>query len=242
MNITPFNFNDFTISKISHYKIFHELKCDQDLYGKELYGNEDSSLKSYQHCLVLSFIRSFIPVGSRILDVGGGTSRISNLLQNEYECWIIDKFEGCGNGPITTPKGNFKIVKDYIGNFNTELPDYYFDLVFSVSVLEHVPEDENVWKRIRDDIRRVMIRNGYSIHCIDVTLRNGWVCSNGILWNIFKEEKTFNQKKSGGFKEIDNENDLFTLQRSDYDKNWKHLVGGKTYEEWGKTFSYNVLW
>ena len=132
MNVTPFSFGEFTYSRVPHYKVFHELGCDTQLYGKELVGDESCPIKSYQNMLVLAFIRSFVPKGSRIVDVGGGSSLILALLQNEYECWNIDKFEGCGNGPKQIPKGNFKVVQDYVGNFNPEIPDHYFDLVFSI--------------------------------------------------------------------------------------------------------------
>lgn len=53
-----------------------------------------------------------------------------------------------------------------MGEFSEELPENYFDMVFSVSVLEHVPIDwlENVIK----DIHRILKKGGISCHSIDV--------------------------------------------------------------------------
>ena len=240
MKVTPYNFGEFTYSRVQHYGLFHEMGCDQQLFRQDLVGDEWSSIKSYQNCLVLAFIRSFVPKGARILDVGGGKSLIVGLLQNEYECWNVDKFEGCGNGPKDIPQGNFKVVRDYMGDFSLEIPDHYFDLVFSISVLEHVPDNPLSWKRIREDMDRVLARKGYSLHCVDVTLRGGVICTNGILWELFNEEKTFNKRVD--FPELNGCKDLFVLSRREYDGHWKKYCGGRSYEEWGRTFSYNVLW
>ncbi|GAI29988.1 unnamed protein product, partial [marine sediment metagenome] len=133
------DFDDFTYSKKSHFALFKGY--DVELYGKSI-DPDACDLKAYQDLLVFSFIKENIPRGSRILDIGGGKSRILNYFKNNYECWNLDKLEGLGNGPVAVGSEGCRLVKDYIGCFNKELPDNYFDFVFSISALEHVPEDD----------------------------------------------------------------------------------------------------
>ena len=52
-------------------------------------------------------------------------------------------------------------------------PDGYFDFVFSISALEHVPDDNQDYLRdIWDDIDRILKPGGYSLHCLLVRRMN----------------------------------------------------------------------
>jgi ubiquinone/menaquinone biosynthesis C-methylase UbiE len=127
-------------------------------------GNCD--LKVYQDLLTFSFIKQNYDRPIKMLDVGGGTSRILEHFKKEHECWNIDKLEGVGNGPLgqDVQTEEIKFVFDYMGNFNKELPDNYFDLVFSISTLEHVPlNDTEAYGNILKDINRVLKPGSYSL-------------------------------------------------------------------------------
>lgn len=89
-----------------------------------------------------SFISANVPRGSRILEIGGGDSRILKHFARNYECWNLDPCEGLGIGPVNFSSPDYRIVYDYLGNGSAELPDHSFDLVFSISALEHTPEDQ----------------------------------------------------------------------------------------------------
>jgi hypothetical protein len=67
-------------------------------------------LKVYQDLFVYSFILENIPKGARILEVGGGESRIISCLKEDYEFWNLDKLEGQGQGP----KINYQNMKDFL--------------------------------------------------------------------------------------------------------------------------------
>jgi hypothetical protein len=73
---------------------------------------------------------------------GGGDSRVLKYFSNEYECWSADKCEGLAMDPSDFLPPHYRIVYDYVGSFNRELPDQYSDFVFSVSALKHTPEDQ----------------------------------------------------------------------------------------------------
>ena len=209
------------------------------LFGRRV-DIKDCDLKAYQDLHAFAFIKNNIPTGSKILEVGGGDSRILSFFQNTHECWNVDKFEGIGNGPIDVPNVNYRIVIDYIGNFNEEIPDNYFDLVFSISVLEHVDlNNTGVWDNILSDIDRILKPGGYSLHCIDIVMKGKESWTNAILHHIFKEKKTIN--KFIPLEDADIDPDLFVLSKKYYNKTWIHIIK-KPYEEFGRPASYNILW
>jgi ubiquinone/menaquinone biosynthesis C-methylase UbiE len=233
------DFSPFTYSKRSHLKLFADCNYDIQLSGNKLKPDR-CSLKQYQDLLVFSFIKQFIPEGSGLLDVGGGNSRIIKHFKKKYRCWNVDKLEGSGKGPKRIVKRGFRLVKDYMGNFNPELPDNYFDFVFSISALEHVPEqDPRLFKNILDDLNRVLKPGGYSLHCFDSLLKpdNLWV--NRLLIYIFENQRTFNRFIP--FEALRSAPDLFAMSERVYDRKWKHITR-QTYAEFGKPFSYNILW
>jgi SAM-dependent methyltransferase len=127
----------------------------------------EHSLKDIQDAFILSILKDV--KGKRILEVGGGTSRVAQLLAQNNDVWLIDGFEGKDGGPAAIPKlRNVKIVVGYMGQYLKELPDAYFDFVFSISVIEHV-----VAARYPDcfkDIARVLARGGQTIHAVDLYL------------------------------------------------------------------------
>jgi glycosyltransferase involved in cell wall biosynthesis len=222
-------FDDFVFSKKNHLALF----------GSRSPMGPDSDLKAYQDALVLNFILDNIPEGARLLEVGGGESRIIAAIENRYECWNIDKLEGLGNGPLAIrPKGH-RLIRDYMGNFNRELPANYFDLVFSISTLEHVPEDEATFRNICLDIDRVLKPGGYSLHCFDIIVRNDGVWTNRLLPFISGFFNTLHRFVP--LSELRAHPDLWGMSQLAYERGWAHVTK-KSYAEHGMPVSYNVLW
>ena len=121
-------------------------------------------LKSVQDAYAISKLMQV--TGCRIAEIGGGNSRVLDKIKNNNECWNIDKFEGEGLGPRDIKNiDNIKIVKSYIGDFSEELPEKYFDYVFSISVVEHVQENDLC--EFFKDIERILKPGGMSFHAID---------------------------------------------------------------------------
>ena len=187
--LTPETFDDFTFSKKKHFDMFIENNFDEELFGY-LVDPLNCDLKIYQDLFIYSFMKFNVPKGSKILDIGGGDSRILKYFKDDYECWNIDKLEGVGNGPTDIDTSGFRLVYDYMGNFNKELPDDYFDVVFSISTLEHVPlDDVETYENIRKDINRVLKPGGLSLHCIDIVWLEPIVWTNAIMPYFFEKEK-----------------------------------------------------
>lgn len=239
--ITPDNFNDFTYSKNWHFNYFKINKFDTELFKKEV-DPLDCDLKVYQDLFMYCFIKDNIGKGSKILDIGGGHSRILKHFSEDYECWNLDKFEGIGNGPTEAEESDFKIIYDYIGNFNKEIPDNYFDLVFSISTLEHVPQDDiQNFENIIKDINRILKPGGYSAHCLDCLWKFTFnmVWANPITEYFHKNENTFNQFIP--YLKAAEDPELYGMSEFHYKKSWEFTTG-KPYKQFGKPFSYNTLW
>jgi len=233
------DFSRFAYSQSHHLALFANHDYERELYGETI-APQLWSLKRYQDLLVFSFIKQFIPEGSRMLEIGGGESRIIAYFKNKYECWNVDKLEGVGNGPIQINSTGFHLVKDYIGSFNDELPDDYFDFVFSISALEHVRERAPFrLGKILKDLNRVLKPNCYSLHCFDAVLKPDKMWTNKLLPYIIEKENTFNQWIS--YEELCATKDIFVLPEYSYIKEWfpNHPI---PYDEYGRPFSYNILW
>lgn len=124
-------------------------------------------LKSIQYAYILSLLDQ--KEGLRIAEIGGGNSRVLNVLKGSNECWNIDKFQGMGNGPIGLDHApGIKTIEAYLGDFDRSIPTGYFDVVFSISVVEHVSSLNSFFR----DIERILKPGGTTFHAIDLYLGN----------------------------------------------------------------------
>lgn len=134
-------------------------------WERELANRSFHELKGTQDAWVLSRLSHLS--GARIAEIGGGHSRVLPKLSHSNECWNIEKFEGVGGGPKSVQKqANVTLIDTYLGDFDSRLPNSAFDVVFSVSVVEHVPED-----RLRAfflDGARLLKPGGMFLHAIDL--------------------------------------------------------------------------
>ena len=109
----------------------------------------------------------------RILEVGTGWDTFfAERFGKKAEYWGIDdgSFDPLGQfeeSLVTRPNAQF--VRGYLGDFNSELPDSYFDMLISVSVLEHVPSENT--RRVYADAFRVLRPGGCIVSSIDCPTR-----------------------------------------------------------------------
>jgi len=207
-----------------------------DLYGKSIDWNR-CDLKAYQDLFVYTYIRSNIAPGAKILEVGGGNSRVLTALHHLYECWNVDKFEGVGSGPLEINSTDFRTVRAYMGEFSPELPANYFDLVFSISVLEHIPADNAAIENVCNDIDRVLKPSGVSLHCIDAVLKKDSLWEHPVI-------KFISNKSNQGYIDLENvQNDpqRYVMSEESYNAYWRSVTG-ISYYDFGEPFSCNLLW
>lgn len=235
--ISPLNFDKFVVAKRSHFPVL--LAHSTELYG-QLVNFDNSDLKRYQDLLVFAFIKDNIRPGARLLEVGGGDSRILRALAAHYECWNIDPCEGLGNGPKEVKNANYRLILDSMGNFNPQLPNNYFDFVFSISALEHVPEEAAIVDNILVDINRVLKKSGTSLHLLDTVFGAHTV----IFMHLFIPRAFQTGRCIGELPEesyIAANPDTYFMSKVAYDYGWKSVTG-KEFEQFGRPTSIQVLW
>lgn len=243
MNIVD-NINNYTYSKFGHFRLFRESGIDIKLHGKTA-DPAVCDLKDYQDLLAFALLSQNLSGRMKVLEIGGGDSRIIKFFREEAEFWGLDKLEGIGNGPRETDQSGYKLVLDYIGNFSRELPDEYFDIVFSISALEHVPLGSSaVYENVLSDINRLLKPGGFTFHLIDHTtdlllgeIDEAW--TNPLIEYIFNAQHTMN--KFVPLIEAETDPGLFCVGEEFYNSFWLPVTG-KTYQEFGRPFSYNIFW
>ena len=136
-------------------------------------SNHPNTLKPLGYAHIVTLIETFKP--KRVLEVGHGAgSFIFQIFKDnkDIEFWGLDdevkdsavSAEDLEKMKIWNP--HVKFVSGLLGANLKELPENYFDLVFSVSVIEHVPHEnlDDVFK----DTYRILKPGGIVAHSYDV--------------------------------------------------------------------------
>lgn len=141
---------------------------DPEIYGA-LKNTENFGLKHCQDACVLKKLASLPP--GKVAEAGGGVSRtLPSLAAKGWQCWNIEPFEGAGNGPRKCRQEGINNVGVYLGRFSPELQSNAFDAVYSISVIEHVPDSD--MNAFFEDMFRILKPGGRAWHAIDVYLRD----------------------------------------------------------------------
>lgn len=232
--IKPEDFYEFRYSRSIHFSLFRTLP----IHKKQ--STKTCDLKVYQDALVYTFILDNFPLGARLLEIGGGESRIISALKNNYEIWNLDKLEGSGFGPrqLSQTTG-FRLVQSYIGEFPQELPNYYFDLVFSISTIEHMPKSPNFINDAIDNIQLVLKPGGYSLHCIDALQFNDHYFVHPLVKKAFDQGLLSHSMVT--YDELINDEFSWKLSPYAFYTRWYHLVK-ENLKKFGHPFSINILW
>lgn len=148
---------------VSKQEVFNAL--DANLHTVLGWPLTSVHLKTWQDLAVFQMIQK--SAGLSIAEVGGGNSRLLHSLKGNNRCMNVDRFEGADGGP---PKEiiieGVRNVKAFMGEFTKEIPDESLDLLYSISVVEHVPEA--ALDAFMDDSLRVLKPGGMAIHAIDM--------------------------------------------------------------------------
>lgn len=138
---------------------------DEGLHTELGWAQNAIHLKTWQDIAVYAHLKGV--TGKTIGEIGGGDSRILHQLKNLNTCFNIDKFEGADGGPATEIHiPGVTNIRTFLGEFNPDLPSDFFDIVYSVSVIEHVPE--NNCDAFLKDLVRILKPGGLSFHAIDL--------------------------------------------------------------------------
>ena len=128
-------------------------------------------LKDVQRPWMVKAILGAVPRGGRLLEIGAGEPWVADMLHRlGYEVWIVDPYDGSGNGPgdynlFAAQCPGIRFIRE---QFSAQLPqlDYRsFDCIYSISVLEHLTPD--ALRSVADGLREFLKSNGVNLHAID---------------------------------------------------------------------------
>ena len=141
---------------------------DSGLLG-ELDQKLSYQLKTAQDLWAYSALRNCR--GMRIAEIGGGDSRILRKLAQSNQCFNIEKFEGRNAGPgREIAIEGVENILSYVGSFDSSIPSESFDVIFSISVVEHI-DNESIGDFRKDALRMLKI-GGVFYHAIDMYIQN----------------------------------------------------------------------
>ncbi len=163
---------NFTVPAFSYSTV--QDFCDSFDYLHAI-ATENRDMKDCQRPWTMKAILGMIPPGGRVLEIGAGEPIVAELLScTGYEVWIVDPYDGSGNGPIEYEQfrrdyPEIRIIRGRFGSDITGLNEHSFDCVYSISVLEHLPATD--LEDVFSGIRRLLVPSGYSIHSVDYIVR-----------------------------------------------------------------------
>jgi hypothetical protein len=131
----------------------------------------NSDLKDVQRPWILKAILARVPRPGRLLEIGAGEPFVADLLQRSgYSVTVVDPYDGSGNGPQEfeefrrqCPQIDF--VRGQFGEGTPGLAPRSFDCIYSISVLEHVP-DEGLGE-VFAGLAKFLKPEGSTVHAVD---------------------------------------------------------------------------
>ena len=132
-------------------------------------------LKDVQRPWMIKAVLGNIQPGGRLLEIGAGEPIVADFLDRcGYDVTIVDPYDGSGHGPTDFDSfkkryPTLKFVRKTFGDDLDALEAHGFDGIYSISVLEHVPDD--VVASVCSGIRKFCRPGGVTIHAVDHVLR-----------------------------------------------------------------------
>jgi SAM-dependent methyltransferase len=153
-------------------------------YLDQLKPNKISyQLKTAQDVAVYSYIKDSKDFD--IAEIGGGDSRILEKLAENNRCVNVEKFEGEALGPVGEVNlSKVTNINCFIGDFSPQIKEELFDIIFSISVVEHI-ETQNLDSFYRDSLR-ILKKGGKFVHAIDMYLQDSDSAYNNERFDIYK--------------------------------------------------------
>jgi hypothetical protein len=154
----------------------------------------DGDLKNAQRPWAAKAILANVPPPARLLEIGGGEPIVSGFLSElGYDVTLVDPYDGFGNGPTDYQRyvaqfPHVKIVREYFRPGLPGLTPQSFDVIFSISVLEHIPPDS--LPECFDAIAAFLAPAGTSIHCFDFILQG-----QGDAYNLVHAQKILAEQR-----------------------------------------------
>jgi glycosyltransferase involved in cell wall biosynthesis len=134
-------------------------------------ATSNGDLKDVQRPWILKAILGRVPRGGKVLEIGAGEPFVADVLNRlGYEVWVVDPYDGSGNGPLDYERFSAEcpgltFIRAHFGDGLCQLPPQSLDCVYSISVLEHIPPEGLL--RVTAGMRKFLKTSGVSIHAVD---------------------------------------------------------------------------
>ncbi len=134
---------------------------------KKLKTTPPFNMKTTQDCVVYGFLEDARDMD--IAEIGGGKSRLLKAISAGNRCVNIEPFDGRDGGPAKPVRlAGVKNIRALLGENSADIEDESFDIVFSISVVEHIPLQQ--LDAFFDDGMRILRPGGLWLHAIDAYL------------------------------------------------------------------------
>jgi hypothetical protein len=121
--------------------------------------------------------------GEKVIEVGGAYSALPQYLSDKFniEAWVADDFGIESREALWSRWGDREELKlkypsvnyvfERVGKGGSSIPSGYFDCIYTVSTLEHIPP--NSIKKLFDHMCKMLRTGGRMIHCVDLPIPLG---------------------------------------------------------------------
>jgi 2-polyprenyl-3-methyl-5-hydroxy-6-metoxy-1,4-benzoquinol methylase len=195
-------------------------------------ATRNGDLKDLQRPWILKAVLAKVPRPSRILEIGAGEPFVADLLSRMgYEAWIVDPYDGSGNGPVQYEEfrqryPHLHFVKSQFHDLLDGVPAGAFDCVYSISVLEHVPSDGMLG--VFRGLRRFLKPSGVSIHAVDHVHRGNGAAEHLAGLRLLAEGFGFSQVSlESTLKRLTEDTETYYLSAESHNR-WR---GGMSYDD-----------
>jgi glycosyltransferase involved in cell wall biosynthesis len=131
----------------------------------------NGDLKNVQRPWAVKTVLGNVARGGRILEIGAGEPWIADMLNRAgYEAWVVDPYDGSGNGPVAMAQfmaecPKIRFLRDEFTDDILDIPPGTFDCVYSVSLLEHLTPD--ALHALARGTVKFLKPSGFTFHAID---------------------------------------------------------------------------
>lgn len=214
---------EISYATVREYNLFREELPELTPIGTDL--------KDFQRPWVVKKILESCSTG-KILEIGADRCELADYLQKRrFEVWVIDVYDNFAGGAarVEEVKRKFPKLNIYRGFFheNKVLPTNYFDVVYSCSVLEHVP-----FECIQPTIEKIyscLKIGGFSIHAVDFIVEGNIIVNHPRMSEILRRHHSNVTAEEIREKALADRDTFYLSPQGHY--GWRHSLK-KSYDEY----------
>ena len=225
-------YRDFPVIGLSYGTVRDYCDSFENLHAL---ATANGDLKDCQRPWVVKAILAKAPPPGRILEIGAGEPLVADLLSRlGYEVWIVDPYDGSGNGPkdFEMFRRRYPHLKFLRSQFHDRLPKAPrtgFDCIYSISVLEHISRGE--LPKVFSGLGSFLKPGGVSIHAVDHVHRGNGAAEDLANLRLMVDGFGFDQADLDGLlARMDADTETYYLSAEAHNR-WRRNVKNVPYDQ-----------